>query len=125
MRYIYEQADEVFGWLGLPCDGDKTYLAVQMMRNCRQRVDDEAKANNNQSIIVSSIKISEDDDIFPKLGTKRHEAWLGVRDVLRDRPYWERTWIYQEATGRTLAYYFCGNCYFDKRDLRATIVVSD
>lgn len=69
MRYLYEHAFMVYGWIGVPFDEEETHLAVQLMRKFNIVLHDGLAANNDDMHAVS-VGISDDDQqIFPKPGT--------------------------------------------------------
>lgn len=125
MRHIYDHAFSVYVWLELPCDEEETRLAVEMMEKCSQRMDDDFKANNNQLLYATSLKLAErDSETAPEPGTERYRAWLGITNMFNDRPYWRRSWIYQEATGPAHTCYFCGGHSFGAHMISSALAMS-
>ena len=112
MRYIYEHASIVFGWLGAPVSEGDIVMAVRLMRRCKVILRDGlAEHDDNMNAVATTIAPSNK-DIFPEPDTDCYRGWLGIREMFK-RPYWNRIWIYQEATGAAPTRFYCGNSYFD------------
>ncbi|KAL8717642.1 MAG: hypothetical protein Q9225_005131 [Loekoesia sp. 1 TL-2023] len=84
-------------------------------------------AENNDDIYAASTKISPSNkEIFPDPGTRCYKGWLGIKDMLLNRPYWRRTWIYQEATvSPASTRFYCGNSYFNMILVSASVFMAN
>ncbi|KAL8908306.1 MAG: hypothetical protein Q9171_005514 [Xanthocarpia ochracea] len=123
MRYIYEHANMVFGWLGVPFSDEETSLATSIMRNFNIVLRDGlAEHNGNMNAVAAQISPSNK-DIYPEPGTDCYKGWLGIREIFNQR-YWKRIWIYQEATGTAPTRFCCGNEYFDTVLLNASVYMA-
>ncbi|KAL8765605.1 MAG: hypothetical protein Q9209_007387 [Squamulea sp. 1 TL-2023] len=112
MKYIYEHATTVFGWLGVPFDKEETSLAIRLMRKFNIVLRDGlAKHNGDMSIVATEISPSNK-DIYPEPDTDCYKGWIGIREIF-NQTYWNRIWIYQEATGTAPTRFYCGNAFFD------------
>lgn len=123
MRYLYERAFFVYGWIGVPYDEEETHLAVQLMRKFHIVLRDGLAANNDD-ISAASVGISDDNqEIFPKPGTDCYKGWHGIIKIF-NQSYWRRVWIYQEATGPAPTRYYCGNYWFNMTHLCAAVYIA-
>ena len=117
MKKIYEQANRTCGWLGLPYDDQKTKLAVALMKSFfeftesfgPEETSDEAHAWLSRR---------------PGFPGEEHggtwAAWEGMSQLF-GRTYWQRTWIYQEATVKSVTF-VCGKHFFHIAWLQATLI---
>ena len=120
MRYLYEHAFIIYGWIGVPYNEEETRLAVHLMRKFNMVLRDGLAAYNDDMHAVS-ISISDDNpEIFPTPGTDCYRGWLGINDMF-SQPYWRRVWIYQEATGPSPTKFYCGNEWFNMTHLCAAV----
>ncbi|KAL8782093.1 MAG: hypothetical protein Q9213_005704 [Squamulea squamosa] len=123
MKYIYEHATMVFGWLGVPFDEEETSLAIGLMRKFNIVLHDGlAKHNNDMSIVATKISPTSK-DIYPEPDTDCYKGWIGIREIFK-RTYWTRIWIYQEGTGTAPIRFYCGNSYFDRIALSASVYMA-
>ncbi|KAL1612739.1 hypothetical protein SLS60_000968 [Paraconiothyrium brasiliense] len=123
MKEIYECADGVFAWLGVPFDEEETRLGVELMREFNVFLRTELQ-NFNDDIGTVLMGINESHPSFPTTpGTKVWVAWDGIAEML-NQPYWHRVWIYQEATTPGEILFFCGEHSFDDVLLCATITLA-
>ncbi|KAI4187164.1 MAG: hypothetical protein L6R41_002991 [Letrouitia leprolyta] len=137
MKYIYDHATSVCGWIGMPHDQEEVTLAVQLMYKITEALWKELKVSNfnckidginmeeNLNIMTSpySKVISSKEYPFFMGGAKCEKAWAGVRELL-SRSYWERTWIYQEATDSAPTLIFCGDEHFDLELVSETFITA-
>ncbi|KAI4253558.1 MAG: hypothetical protein LQ352_003619 [Teloschistes flavicans] len=124
MRYIYEHATLVYGWIGLPSDPEQNRLAIQVMRKFNQVLHEGLKANNDDMNAVASQISPDNKEIFPDEGTDCYRGWLGISDIFK-RSYWRRTWIYQEATGPPASTrFYCGSSYFNMTLISASVFMA-
>ena len=64
MRYLYEHAFMVYGWIGVPYDEEETRLAVQLMRKFNIVLHD-GLTTNIDDMNAASAGISDDNqEIF-------------------------------------------------------------
>ncbi|KAI4089915.1 MAG: hypothetical protein L6R37_007971 [Teloschistes peruensis] len=124
MRYIYEHATLVYGWIGLPSDLEQNRLAIQLMRKFNKVLHEGLVTNNDDMNAVASQISPDNKEIFPEVGTDCYRGWLGIQDMFK-RSYWRRTWIYQEATGPP-AYtrFYCGSSYFNMTLVSASVFMA-
>ncbi|KAI4112759.1 MAG: hypothetical protein LQ338_008277 [Usnochroma carphineum] len=123
MKYIYEHASMVYGWLGVPRDEEETSLAIEVMTKFKRVLLDKITEANGD-IYAAFTQISPSDkEIFPEPGTDCYKGWLGIREMF-NRPYWGRTWIYQEVTGAPPTWFFCGICHFDTSSVSACVCMA-
>ena len=108
MRYLYEHAFTVYGWIGVPYDEEETLSAVHLMCKFNILLRDGLAAYNDDIHAVAASISDENQQIFPKPGTDCFKGWLGINEML-NLLYWRRVWIYQEATGPAPTKYYCGN----------------
>ena len=123
MRYLYEHAFIVYGWIGVPYDEEETHLAVQLMRKFNIVLRDRLAANNNDMHAASPGISDDNQEIFPKSGTDCYRGWLGINEMF-NQSYWRRVWIYQEATGPAPTRYYCGNDWFNMIHLCAAVFMA-
>lgn len=120
MKTIYENASCVFGWLGLPSDELKTEMAIKMMANFNEYLQNGLEQNEDDidavwpTIGASSVAFPSDK------ASDTWKSWEGIADMLT-RSYWQRTWIYQEATAPGEIWFFCGEYEFDDVYLSAAV----
>ncbi|KAI4259572.1 MAG: hypothetical protein L6R42_004510 [Xanthoria sp. 1 TBL-2021] len=126
MRYLYSHATQVYGWLGFPRDEMQATLAVDLMSDLlaalMERVaavmsleaagSEHALDGTKMSTLIKDINVSF-------LEREDCEGWAGIHDLL-SRPYWRRTWIYQEVTGPAPTSIWCGSHKFDLDMVYAT-----
>lgn len=120
MKEIYERADRVFAWLGFPFDEVAVSLAVEMMREFNMYLKEGLEAYDGDIDVVLAT-VTTDHAWFPNDSAGRPwKAWECVAEMF-ELPYWQRVWIYQEATtpGDILFYY--GDSKFDDVLLSATV----
>ena len=119
MKDIYEHADHIFAWLGVPLDEQETKLAVKMMRDFSLYIAEGLKDNEDMGAILAAITKSH--AAFPADRTSSvWSAWEGIAEML-SQSYWRRVWVYQEATTPGDIHFFCGDHSFDDSLLSATV----
>lgn len=121
MRQIYEEADSVYAWLGVPFDEGETKLGVEKMRTFNGILRDALHAND-EDIFAASMTISANDPTIYSLDNSSdcHKAWLGIMEMFNQH-YWQRAWIYQEVTSRAPTRIYCGSHWFNKIHLAAAV----
>ena len=112
MRRIYEQAGSIFVWLGRPENEGRHNLAIRKIENFYGRFISACKKNRPYRPWWWPNKpVTSEDDLFTFLssipatdrtvydveGSATHNAWIGIRSILA-APWWNRTWVFQEAT---------------------------
>jgi hypothetical protein len=121
MREIYENAELVVGWLGVPFDERETQLAVAQMQRFHQVLRSQNAAEGNNVYNVPLATSPEDETLFPrKPDSPTYTAWMGINEMFNAK-YWLRAWIMQEATGPAKTWFYCGPYRFDKVQLSATV----
>ena len=82
-------------------------------------------AEHNDDMNKVSTTISpENRDIFPGApDSDSYRGWLGIKEMFQ-RPYWRRTWIYQEATLTATTPFFCGDEHFTMTFVSATVYMA-
>lgn len=105
MKMIYEKANAVYCWLGLPFDYDETEKAVNLMRELN-RILHRGLQDHNQDIRAVSSTIDDTLQVFPAPGSEAFTAWTGIKEMF-EQAYWQRAWIYQEATGPYSTIWYC------------------
>ncbi|KAH7396534.1 heterokaryon incompatibility protein-domain-containing protein [Phaeosphaeria sp. MPI-PUGE-AT-0046c] len=120
MKDIYESAANIFAWLGVPCNEQETKLAVKLMSKFNEHIVDTLRDNNNDNNFLSrSINVTHPG--FPsEPESEVWKAWEGITGIF-NRSYWQRVWIYQEATTPGEIIFFCGKHAFYVKLLYATI----
>lgn len=120
MKEIYERADRIFAWLGLPFDEEETRIAVKLMHDFHVYLFEGLKKHNDDIDIVLST-VTRCHAGFPALSKSTvWSAWDGIAEMF-NQPYWHRVWIYQEATTPGHIHFFCGDHEFDDIWLSATL----
>ncbi|KAL8992030.1 MAG: hypothetical protein Q9169_007430 [Polycauliona sp. 2 TL-2023] len=72
------------------------------------------------SKVATTISLNNNKDIFPEVvDSECYRGWLGIREIF-ERSYWERIWVYQEATYRDNTPFFCGHEHFTMGDIIPT-----
>ena len=113
MRQIYEQAGKVLVWLGKPDDDINNRLAFQLLKTFEARYyrivrrghsyrprwwqTKERTFADDTADFRLSLSPSNDREVFDVPGSQTHKGWLGIAS-LWEKPWWARTWVYQEAT---------------------------
>jgi hypothetical protein len=121
MREIYENAELVVGWLGVPFEERETRLAIEQMKRFQQVLQSQNAAESNNVYDVPLAITPEDATLFPvNSNSPTYTAWMGINKILNSK-YWLRTWIMQEATGPARTWFYCGSHRFDKIQLSATV----
>jgi len=120
MKDIYERADRIFAWLGLPFDEEETRLAVTLMHDFHRYLFEGLKKHNDDIDVVLST-VTKCHDGFPAVSASRvWTAWDGIAEMF-NQSYWHRVWVYQEATTPGRIHFFCGVNEFNDTLLSATI----
>ena len=110
MKDLYEKAEKIFVWLGKPEDEVANTLAASKLKEFDDRWTDTMRQNrpyrpfwwpikNRPPNDIDSFLQQADSDkaIFDGPGSPTYHAWLGIC-ALWKKPWWNRTWVYQEAT---------------------------
>lgn len=114
MKAIFEKAKHIYAWLGLPRDGDETRLAIQLMWELDLYYRD-ARAKHDDDMAAIAANIRTKLVFWPGPGSgdiETRKAWQGISNIF-SRPYWKRTWIYQEVTTPTDIQFWCGRYNFN------------
>ena len=119
MKDIYGKATNVHCWLGLAFDDEETEKAVNLMRELNRFLH-RALQNRNQDVYAVSATIDDAHHIFPNPGSEACTAWTGIKELFQ-QAYWQRAWIYQEATGPSPTTWYSWTYSFDDILLSATI----
>ena len=118
MKDIYQRADTVFPWLGLPFDDEETRLAVELMREFYLYL---SKGLEKHNIIEVIATVNKNHAGFPTDRTSQvWVAWDGIARMF-NQAYWRRTWVHQEVTIPNHVLFFCGEHSFDGILLSATM----
>ncbi|XXG93982.1 hypothetical protein Hte_000233 [Hypoxylon texense] len=124
MKAIFEKADHIFAWLGLPHDKHETRLAIKLMRMFCIYLDFSVTKHNGDMGVVRA-NLSASPVLWPgSVNIEIRKAWQGISKIF-NRPYWQRSWIYQEVTTPTDIRFWCGQHDFDDRSFSATLIFSD
>lgn len=120
MKDIYENAHCVYAWLGLPHDEEEIRLAIRMMGDFnRYLANGLAEIEDDIHLVLPTI--TDRHPAFPiDENTETWKAWNGIAKMFT-RSYWQRAWIYQEASTPGEIWFFCGDHKFDDIYLSATI----
>jgi hypothetical protein len=122
MREIYEKAANVIVWLGKPESEENNRLAFSLMNSFEKRFIDVQKKTHAyrpwwwsywkqfrgveyipQTIgldiaeFLRTMSPATDKKVFDVPGSLTHNAWLGMVSLWK-QPWWNRTWVFQEAT---------------------------
>jgi hypothetical protein len=110
MKDLYEKAEKIFVWLGKPEDEVANTLAAGKLRELNDRFTDTMRRNrpyrpfwwpikNRPPNDIDSFLLhaASDKAIYDGPGSPTYHAWLGIC-ALWKKPWWNRTWVYQEAT---------------------------
>jgi hypothetical protein len=119
MKDIYEKATDVHCWLGLPFDYEETEKAINLMRELNQILH-RGLQDHDQDLYAVSATIDDTHHVFPNPGSEAYTAWTGIRELFQ-QAYWQRAWIYQEATGPSPTTWYSWTYSFDDILLSATL----
>jgi hypothetical protein len=112
MRQVYEQAHQIFVWLGKPGHPLHARQTFQMIDNLEKVSNKALKMSrpykpwwkpsgpprDNVAIFYKMIgPLHQNKEIWDKPGTLPFVAWMGFFEML-ESSWWRRTWVYQEAT---------------------------
>jgi hypothetical protein len=97
MRAIYERANTVGVWLGLPDSEVENRLAVKKMAELNAILQDVQAAHEGDVMAANTTISINDRRVFDVPGSECHQAWLGILSIMK-KGWWGRTWIFQEAT---------------------------
>lgn len=97
MTEIYQKAEVIYAWLGVPFDEEETRMAVKILREFNQFLYEGLERHGGDLSPVAA-SMTTDSVGFPT-GSKPGSisALDGIADMF-NRHYWQRTWIYKEAT---------------------------
>lgn len=124
MAYIYKHAFAICGWIGVPHDEEEVRLAVALMKKTHIFLRDGLAEHDGDMKKVSTSITPENEDIIPGApDSDSYRGWLGIKEIIQ-RPYWRRTWIYQEATVTDDTIFFCGDEHFTLTLVSATICMA-
>ena len=157
MRQIYEQAEKVLVWLGKPDNDANNRLAFRLLNIFEARyhrvlrkgrpyrpwwqqttVDPSA---DDMADFALSLSPANDKNVFDVSGSQTHRGWLGIVSLWQ-KPWWARTWVYQEATiperwkwvavygvivyrSKSKVKFLCGDQQTDWAQLHVTGLVAD
>lgn len=109
MTRIYSNAKLVLAWLGLPFIPLEIELALSLMKHWIGDWDGSLRDHGWNTFQDIQNGIAEDPTGFPHEGNpKTFAAWEGIA-YLFSRPYWQRTWVFQEMTTPVPLALFCGS----------------
>ncbi|KAL3420311.1 heterokaryon incompatibility protein [Phlyctema vagabunda] len=120
MKEIYERATIIYAWLGLPFDDDEARLATMYMRKFSMFLRDGLVAHNDDIGEVAKTISSSTYGWPSEVDSDPWKAWEGITDMF-NQAYWQRTWIYQEATTPGEIWFWCGNHSFTDVHLSAAV----
>lgn len=124
MAYLYKHAIAVYGWIGVPHDEEEIRLAIALMKRFHLVLRDGLAEHNDDMNKVSTTISPDMEDIFPAtVGSECYKGWLGIKEMWQ-RSYWQRTWVYQEATHTPDTPFFCGNEYFTMTFVSAAVYMA-
>ena len=137
MRYLYENARKVYVWLGKPENEVFNKLAVEKMQEFTTRYHTSLEEVlpyrpwwwPNKPIRPETFRYQSfadlpvrDKSVFDLPGTATHNAWLGICDIWR-KPWWTRTWVYQEATMRdNFSFIYVRGIFYKSRNLKVVFL---
>lgn len=113
MTRLYDQASQIYVWLGLPKNDTNMSLAMAKLKYFASRRKSALKKmssyrpwwlpsktvhDSNPYHLFSKLP-GNDTNVFDVEGTKTHDAWLGIVEIWQ-KPWWNRAWILQESTVR-------------------------
>lgn len=149
MKNLYENAEKIFVWLGKLEDGDASILAAGKMRDFDDRMTITMKRNrpyrpwwwpneNRPPDDLASLLLNSATDkaVFDDPGSPTYRSWLAICAIWQ-RQWWNRTWVYQEATvpesdkaiffrgvsvirAQSRVVFLCGSSMFTWSQLRTT-----
>ena len=121
MKDIYQRANTVLAWLGIPFDDERIRLGIKLMREFNLYFSGDLKLPNYQTL---TARVTQSHLGFPNSSTSEvWTAWEGIAEIIELR-YWERLWIYQEVTALRPIRFFYGNHSFDDALLFSTVYIS-
>jgi hypothetical protein len=123
MKEIYESATAIYGWLGLPFDNNEARLAVVLMRSFNTLLRNGLAAHENDINQVAKTINSSTQGWPAAVNTDSWSAWEGIADMF-NQSYWQRTWIYQEATTPGEIWFFFGGHSYNDIHLSATVYIA-
>nr|POF04187.1 heterokaryon incompatibility protein 6, or allele [Quercus suber] len=114
MKQIYEQAAQILVWLGTAENAVNNQLAFSMMsrfeklsRNVMSKSRPyrpwwllPSKPNTggkDLAALALLVGASKDKKVFDVPGSETHRGWQGIISLWK-KPWWTRTWVFQEAT---------------------------
>ena len=125
MRLIYEQADSLWIWLGVPYDDVENNMAVQKMKHLHTVLMNAMDVTDRNVVGALSMIRSDDPLIFPEPGTDCYRAWQGIMRLC-ELTWWKRAWVYQEATSpnEKSRLFFSGQACFGWKDAFAATEIA-
>lgn len=120
MAEIYQKAEVIYAWLGVPFDEEETRKGVALMREFNIFLRKGLERCDGEMRLVAAT-ITTDSVGFPTVGKPDIiSAWHGIAEMF-NQPYWQRTWVYQEATTPREIWFWCGDHCFNDIHLSATV----
>ncbi|KAK4500169.1 hypothetical protein PRZ48_008355 [Zasmidium cellare] len=111
MKRLYEGADAVLSWIGLPSSEEQTHQAVRLLNTLVEIPMDLLDAHKQRANLEwwlpylqeqPTLRDGSADDILI--------AWEALIELFKRR-YWSRTWVHQEVTLSSVKF-FCGKHCF-------------
>lgn len=123
MAEIYEKAEVIYAWLGVPFDEEETRNAYALMREFNKFLRKGLERHGGDLGPVTAA-INTDSVGFPTSSKPDiMSGWDGVAEMF-NQPYWQRTWVYQEATTPGEIWFWCGDTCFNDIHLSATVYIA-
>lgn len=120
MAEIYQKAEVIYAWLGVPFDEEETKMAVKLMREFNQFLREGLERHGGDLRPVTA-SMNTDSVGFPTESRPDPiSAWDGIAEMFNQH-YWQRTWVYQEATTPREIWFWCGDHCFNDIHLSATV----
>ena len=92
MKTIYEKADHIYAWLGVPYSDHDANLAVGLMRSMRKYLQNGLHVVKKDILTVAN-ELDSAHSAFPSLSNPDAGfAWEGIADMFL-LGYWNRTWV--------------------------------
>jgi hypothetical protein len=121
MRWIYDRAAGVHGWLGVPEADIEAQFAIEAILDSNAALDQRRRDLGDVSL--ARLLFLHKETVLPVPGTETYRRWLALADLLTQN-YWGRTWIMQEATGPARTSFWFGKHRFDRDHLKAIAAIA-